>query len=176
MTQSWVSCTGWPGATRVAAMQRHGDPSCLGGVSWVPARQLRVAQNLGGCFAVWRETSGKREPGRVGEQLAHLCQKLKIPSRLGALWQRDKVDRSPTLAQLRSWRGAFPLQACQLPGTKSAWKVPIWNVPVSACSRAESLSGAGRKHSPGIFHVLQEGCNQLPRTSIKRIGTENRTC
>ena len=54
-----------------------------------------------------------------------------------------------------------------------ALKILLWNVPFSARSHRESLSWAGRKQSPGLFCVLQEGRNQLPRTIIKRTGTEN---
>lgn len=58
------------------------------------------------------------EPGKEGEQLAHLCKK-RLPSQLGTLWQRDRVDGCPAPAQLGFWGGAFRLQGCQLPGTKN---------------------------------------------------------
>lgn len=73
------------------------------------------------------------------------------------------------LAQLSFWRGALPLQVCQLPGTKNT------SLKRALLCMQLSLSWAGRKQTPGVFCALQEGHNQLSGTIIKRIGTELRT-
>lgn len=124
-----VDATQWPragflvwGLHRLARSSECGCLRLLGHflLSWAGLLTGKYLwpQNWQGALQWFGEASGKGDLGKADRQLAHLCKKC-LPSRSGVLWQRNGVDGCPVLAQLSFWRGAFPLQVCQLPSTKN---------------------------------------------------------
>lgn len=159
-TSWWLKARFLVQAPHRAGQGPAGTSSWLG---WAPARQVCVAPNLP---AVQRD-------GRKGEAQA-LGQAACSPSWKATSLQTGSASGwtgAPRLPNVASGKAPSLSRSVSSPALKNT-SVKCALLCTHWCRK---LRLGWQKQSPDVSHVLQEGHSQLPRTIIKRIGTEKCT-